>query len=197
VTSQEQSAGVIAGKSRSMKPTLLQRIFATVWPIRVWCALFCLAAPLDVFVYSEVTWEWFWRWKSLLLAVVMLAVSLPIGFYIGAFTAGFLLSPLYCLMGWWNGAPFAIGDTVQIIGGKHRGKVARVYAMWQGDSVRVRLGDTEESCFSDVFVPSQLLRVRDTENLSLVIASAEAGGEGSRASGSGGTAGDSGSRGNR
>jgi hypothetical protein len=68
------------------------------------------------------------------------------------------LRPLYrarCLK---NGAPFRVGDHVQILSGRYKGQVARVYSGWRDDSVRVELGGTEKEKFKDIFDPIQLLR---------------------------------------
>jgi hypothetical protein len=70
--------------------------------------------------------------------------------------------PILAIRGDMNGGPFKPGDTVQVLTGSHRGTITTVYSAWQGNSVRVRLGQKEEEeTFKDVMCPWQLLREDD------------------------------------
>ncbi|HEY4760490.1 MAG TPA: KOW motif-containing protein, partial [Thermoguttaceae bacterium] len=75
----------------------------------------------------------------------------------------FILSPIYYDRGLKNGAPFREGDMVRILVGPHRDRIVKVYAMWQGNTVRVELGDKEKREFKDIFSPAQLLREENAE----------------------------------
>ncbi|MBN2310927.1 MAG: KOW motif-containing protein [Candidatus Hydrogenedentes bacterium] len=68
------------------------------------------------------------------------------------------ISGIYARRGRVNGAPFHVGDTVQILAGPYRGRIARVYSSGPGDLVRVELGDERREKRTDIFPPERLLR---------------------------------------
>ncbi len=102
-------------------------------------------------------------WYNLLHFIFIILITLLIGIFFSILIGWFVLGPLYynrCLK---NGGPFHEGDIVQIIAGRYRDRILRVYSSWQGDSVRVMLGQNEKDKFQDIFSPTELIRVNDTE----------------------------------
>jgi hypothetical protein len=152
-----------------MKPTRAQYFFARSRPLQVFFVLLLVGTPLGftyvvagllAHVYAPLSEVW-----NLVRLVFYVTVALLLSFLM-AVVAGSLLAaiiwpflrPLYkawCLK---NGAPFRVGDHVQILVGPYRGRVVRVYGGWRDDCVRVELGDKAGEKFKDIFDPIQLLR---------------------------------------
>ncbi len=86
------------------------------------------------------------------------ALSFLSGWFASLIPAWFLFGPLLYSQGIENGGPFAPGDTVRILAGKHRGKVARVYEIGQHETVRVDLGDIERKQYSVYFAAYEFVR---------------------------------------
>jgi hypothetical protein len=103
-------------------------------------------------------------WRAVLLFLVAVGLSPVIGILVSILSCAVVLAPLYHALGRANGGPFKPGDVVQILVGPDKGKVSTVYSMWQGNSVRVRLGSEEERTFKDVFGPNELLREMDNQS---------------------------------
>lgn len=60
-----------------------------------------------------------------------------------------------------NGAPFAVGEVVEVLGGKDAGRVAEIYEVWPTrGQVRLRLGEERASAVTDVFSEHQVRRGR-------------------------------------
>ncbi len=154
---------------RSMKPTRAQYFYAKGRPLQVLFLLLLVGAPLCfayivagllAHVYPPLSDIW-----NLLLLVFFVFVALLLGFLLalvaGSFLTGIfwrLLRPLYKARAIQNGAPFRVGDHVQILVGHHKGRVARVYSGWKDGCVRVELGEREAEKFKDIFDALQLLR---------------------------------------
>ncbi|MFT3683544.1 MAG: KOW motif-containing protein [Phycisphaerales bacterium] len=117
-----------------------------------------LGAIASVFLYmgSDLHQGWTWLWLFLALPCAFFA-----GHYAGILVGWFTLGVAFLHRGQENGGPFVVGDTVQVLRGEHAGKVARVYAPFQHDSVRVDLGSEAAKTYADVFYPHQLLREPD------------------------------------
>jgi hypothetical protein len=152
-----------------MKPTRAQYFFARGRPLQVVGLLLVVGAPLSFAylvacvlaqVYQPVSEIW-----NLLRLVFYVSVAFFMSFLLSTVTASCLagifwplLRPLYkarCLK---NGAPFRVGDYVQILAGRHKGRVVRVYSEWRDDSVRVELGNKEAEKFKDIFDALQVVR---------------------------------------
>ena len=92
------------------------------------------------------------------LYLLLIVTSVPLGFMLGVAWGG-LVGALFIVRGRVNGGPFKPGDRVQIIGGSHDGILTHVYSGWQGNSLRVDLGEEAKTNFKDIFEPTQLLKV--------------------------------------
>ena len=61
-----------------------------------------------------------------------------------------------------NGAPWSEGDLVQILIGKHRGHVGRIYEIWPSrDQVRVEINEQTKSDVTDVYFFNEVCRERE------------------------------------
>jgi hypothetical protein len=152
-----------------MKPTRAQYFFAKSWPLQILFLLPFVGAPLFFAyvaagllaqVYQPLSDIW-----NLLQLVFFVMVALLLGVLLalvaGSCLAGIfwpLLRPFYEARAIKNGAPFRVGDRVQILVGRHKGRVVTVYSAWKDDSVRVELGENEKEKFDDIFGSLQLLR---------------------------------------
>ena len=150
---------VCAIHSGVRKPTLLQRFFASKWPLRLWLTTFTAAVVWGVFSSAEFSLLWFEDWKLIALGVLMLVLTIPLGVFLGIYFGAILLGLAFHVRGIANGGPFRVGDIVQIIAGKFRGRVVTVYDLWQGNTFRVRLSDAGAEKFEDIFSPTDVLLI--------------------------------------
>ena len=149
------------GGGQPVQPSRVHYFYADCWPSRLWFGAF---VPLSIVGWWNVCgleWSTLLDATTLLLAIVTLVLCVALGQFIGVLVGFFVLGPLYYGRMLKNGGPFQPGDTVQILRRSHRGRIARVYSAWQGDSVRVDLGDPDNEEFTDVFGPVELLRVEE------------------------------------
>ena len=102
-------------------------------------------------------------WKMAAWYLVLSVLAGVLGFLLGRVPGIFIIGPILYSRSKINGAPFAEGDRVQVIGGRYSGREFEVYSRWQGDSVRVRIGGKAAKTYGDVFGPTQLLRVAKAE----------------------------------
>ena len=71
------------------------------------------------------------------------------------------LSVLFRILTKINGGPFRKGDIVQVIHGKHAGKIGRVYEEWSTrNQVRVAINEEAWKKLEDVFSHIQLIRIK-------------------------------------
>jgi hypothetical protein len=146
-----------------VKKSAIQYIFARSWPRK---AYFSAAAAFGVWsavVACQPSMAMFGDWEYLLLFVVSVVVAPILAFFLSLLLIPLGMAQLYYWRGRLNGAPFKVGDRVRILVGQHRGRITRVYSMWQGDSVRVELGKEAEHTHADIFEPTQLVRETDAE----------------------------------
>lgn len=152
-------------KEQPLEPTASQKFFASQWPDIVWfggsailgsvTALWLAGSGTVLVPDSFAGVVWF---------TIVASLGFATGFCLAAFPGCFVYGPTIYDRSLKNGAPFRIGDKVRIIGGKNDGLVRTVYANWQGDSVRVELDDAAAQDLSDVYHPTQLLRVSGSQN---------------------------------
>ena len=141
----------------------MQIFFAQDWPLRIWLTVGSVAAFVASVRACDVSMTTFSAWQPALWVLVVAVVSPMLGYFAAILLGVFIFGPMYYSRGRINGAPFKERDVVQVLTGPHRGKITTVYAMWQGDSVRVRLGEMESKTFKDVFQTTQLLREPQAE----------------------------------
>ena len=96
-------------------------------------------------------------------AVLILALSIPLGLLSAAVFISAFLAPFYLRAERLNGGPFAVGDKVYVIAGRNAGEIREVYSNWQSLTVRIWLGEQEEKTFKDVFFTVNLIKIREVE----------------------------------
>jgi hypothetical protein len=141
------------------QPTFCQRLFAGKWLFRLWFGSWSLAIVLLSLRASGFDPGQLKNWRTASLSLVITLLAAALGWALAAFPGCLILAPILQARARANGAPFAIGDTVQILSGPHSGTIAPVYSTWQGNQVRVHLGPAAADNYSDVFAPTDLLRV--------------------------------------
>jgi hypothetical protein len=156
--------GVIGGKGgilpNAIKPSVVQRFFASKWPLRMWfvstagAAMVCSLAATDFSVRLLVDW------KMAALYLLIIVIAAPLGFMLGVCPGFMIIAPIFHVRMLINGGPFKVGDTVQIIGGSHDAMITKIYSGWQGAQVRVEMGEAEKDSYQDVLSPTQILLVQ-------------------------------------
>ncbi len=149
--------------SEPLNPTLAQRFYASQWPEYIWfggaTALTLSACLRSAGFNTESLTE---SWSSAVWFFVVALLAAPLGICLAAFPGGLIFGPTIHERGRINGAPFRVGDRVQIIGGKFSGRTTVVYSTWQCESVRLKLGEPASEDYSDIYMPTQLLRIDTT-----------------------------------
>ena len=141
----------------------MQYFYAKNWPMKIWFTVIPSLFLIFALYFCEPTTALFNDWRNLMHFIFIILITLLLGFFSSFLFGWFVLGPLYYNRGLKNGGPFQEGDVVKIITGPYRDKVVNVYSSWQGDSVRVMLGQSEKEKFQDIFSSTQLIRVNDTE----------------------------------
>jgi hypothetical protein len=144
-----------------MKPTRLQYVFAHSVTICTWGGALALAvfvgrsllrSPTQLLDKSFLFWF-----------VFEILISLALGWTL----SGFFISPFVCtFVGKLNGAPFHVGDLVQILVGQHQDHVARVYDVWaERRQLRIELSEQERNDVTDVFDYFQICKLQNAEQI--------------------------------
>ncbi len=125
--------------------------------------MFLLFGIIVALAVCKPTVDTFREWQYILLFLLAVIVSPILFFLLGVLITIPIIGPIYYVRERVNGGPFRVGDTVYIIAGKHKGKVARVYSQWQHGTVRIELSEEEKEKFKDVFASYSILRVSDSD----------------------------------
>ena len=131
----------------SFQVSLAQRFFASSWLPRVWLGAFSLGLPLIVMNSLNLKNMFAAGGHVWLLVVGITSLFALAGFLIGTVFFSALIGPLLELRTRLNGGPFAVGDTIVVLGGKYRGRRGMVDRIGQGMVVSVKFGEKEESGF--------------------------------------------------
>ena len=143
-----------------MKPSREQFFFANNWPFRIWVSLASAISLVLAVRVCEPSVAALHDWGYVLRLVVACALALIVGFIASLPTAWIFLGPLCYQQAQFNGAPFRVGDHVQILVGIHSGRVVRIYELWESRcEVRVELGESERNDVTDVFSETQICRI--------------------------------------
>ena len=141
-----------------MRPSLRQRFFASnaiLWPA---AAAGALGVAWHLVPAAQVSLV------SILTTTLLICVGGVLGLCLAVFPGMFVFGPLMHAVSRVNGSPFRVGDEVMIVCGKHAGRVARVYALWEERRhVRVDLGEQERKAVTDVYSETQVCRRRRVE----------------------------------
>lgn len=90
-------------------------------------------------------------WHFLFLFIFAILIAPVFGFFLSLPFTWVIVGPIYYARAKLNGAPFHVGDYVQVLSGSHRDKVTKIYSTWQGNTFRVELGSDEAKNYKDVF----------------------------------------------
>ena len=142
-----------------MQPTKAQRFYASAWPEFIGFNGIALIVVILCLRSTGFRPSLLLEWPTNIWFVVVTLISALLGIFLAAIPGMLLMGPLFYHRSVVNGAPFEVGDRVQIIGGKYDGTVTHIYSTWQGNAVRVDLGEQAKTSYRDVFGPTQLLRV--------------------------------------
>ncbi len=153
-----------------MKPTRLHYFYAYKWPVWICIVvvpLLCVAlvarelGPPPAFFPLE---------SDARSYLLLLACAWLLGWASCALLGPFVLGPIYFHRAQLNGAPFQMGDSVEILVGPNRGRVVRVLEPLDGRGMaKVDLGEPanakRKSIFwcGDIFELTQLLKVAGAE----------------------------------
>jgi hypothetical protein len=132
-----------------MAPTRLQRFFADDWPglIWIWTWTVCVVALFALGILPGFRFDL----KGTLYFALLMVAAILLAAITGGIFFGIFVVPFYRWQGARNGAPFRVGDEVMILSRRHRGRVTRVYEVWEGrHQVRVELGEDAKKAVTDV-----------------------------------------------
>lgn len=124
-------------------------------PAKLWTWAWALALPTLVYRWIAPT---AFGWTTMALTAISLAVAAALGLVVSLPTAWLILGPLYMEQAERNGAPFNVGDQVEILCGAHRGEITRVRKRGQ-IGVHLDLGVEADKAYTDIYAPSQIRRV--------------------------------------
>lgn len=143
-------------------PTRRQLFYARNGPFRILHPLVQAASISTCLGLSGLLVDGVWDRDALLRLLWVLFLAVVLAMCVTIVLATFFLTPFYRRQAAENGAPFAVGDTVQVLAGPHAGSVGKIYATWQGETLRVDLGEEPKARYRDIFAPAQLLRADET-----------------------------------
>lgn len=142
-----------------MTPTRLQLLWASDWLPTLWQWGWAFAAMGYAISRMEPNFAVLLSPWYLLLFCFASVTSWLGGWFAGLIPGWIFFSPTLYEKCRQNGGPFVAGDQVQVLAGKYRGSISRVYGNWQHETVRVDLGPAAKEAYADIFSGYQLLRV--------------------------------------
>lgn len=144
-----------------MRPSVWQQILAMGWLPACWQWGWSIAAVVFAIWKMELRLGGLAEFSTWLLYLFAVVAAFLTGWFASIIPALFVFGPILYTQGMVNGGPFAPGDKVYIIAGKHRGTISVVYKAWQNETVRVELGAAARESYTDIFAAYQLIRVTD------------------------------------
>lgn len=128
-----------------MNPNVLRICIAKAMGLCSWALI--VGVPLLVFigVLDEIrpALSVLPLWKSVLLVAWCVALSVPIGFGVAMFAGMYVFFPLHKAAEFYNGGPFEIGATVEVLVGRHRRTLGHVEGHTQSGGVELDLGEEQ------------------------------------------------------
>lgn len=147
-----------------VKPTRLHYFFAQGWP-----ATILLVVVLSIFVSLAVLAlgpapQLVGFGAEARSYLFLLGIALLIGLCVSALLGPFILGPIYDRRAALNGAPFHIGDRVEVLVGRNRGSVARVSEVWESrGSLRVEWDNSVARQGRTTFGFAQVIKVSEAD----------------------------------
>jgi hypothetical protein len=150
---------IIKVKGNAMKPSFMQLFFAQHWPAKFWLAVVAVVSVFLAGQACEPSLSSLRDWHFLILFAVVLVLAPIFACCTSVILIGIILGPIYRLRGRMNGAPFQVGDKVQILVGPNRGRVVPVDAVWkERGQVCLELGGPREKGVQFAFSYFQVYR---------------------------------------
>lgn len=149
------------------EPSKEQYFYASPWPWRIWCISVVALVVLPVSFVNRGLLVAGAETGDVLQFLWCVVLAAGIGFFLAFFPGILVIGPFFYGRELKNGGPFMIGDHVRILSGKNKDRIAKIYAEFQGDAVRVDLGKEEKEALDDIYSPVQLMRVAPNEAIRL------------------------------
>lgn len=143
-----------------------QGFVAAEWPSRIFVVVVGAAwlAYLSIHVPA---WRELASVSTSLAFLGLAAATFAVAAGVALIAGSLLLSPIYLFQASKNGAPFEPGDEVRVLSGRAKGRAAFVYSAWQGNSVRVDLGESAKKKFADIYGSFQLELIRRKDSVAI------------------------------
>jgi len=148
------------------KPSLVQKFFAGEGIDRLFLYLCITGGIIAVILASiacQISLQMLGNWQFLMWYLLSILFVAPLGFMLTLLSCAFWGPPLFAFIAFLNGAPFHVGDRVQIIAGKYAGTVTTIYGRGWGNGGGIvwllRLGKEADKAHEDAFSASQIMRV--------------------------------------
>jgi hypothetical protein len=135
-----------------------QYFFASGWPLVIWFGSFAFA--FVTVVARLFGWPTQFDSVGMLLSWIAGIVAAALsGLLVATVLSWVVVRPLYRYRARLNGAPFQVGDHVEVLAGRDRGSVAAIYELWpERRQVRVDLGEVSRASVQDVFAETSVRR---------------------------------------
>ncbi|QIF03527.1 KOW motif domain-containing protein [Roseimicrobium sp. ORNL1] len=147
-----------------MKPALHNRLLAYTWEFSISMGIASAIGFMLLIFHHEgaLIWDWFVIGMILLTAVP----TAGIGYFFGAIYIWMILGHVAARI---QGAPFSKGDEVMVLSGKHKGRVTRIYQVWEPrGQIRLELGEEAKKAVTDVVCIVTVTRTRCKESAQAV-----------------------------
>lgn len=145
--------------------SLLRSFFAHGWHRKIYFTAFAILGEIVVLDNCLPSKTALHDWTYVVLLCLCIIVA-PILFIFWSLPVAFIfLNPLFRLGSKLNGAPFHVGDEVRILIGPHKGRLVRIYEIWDSrHQVRVDLNEQARNGVKDVFSFVEVYRERDQDD---------------------------------
>ena len=138
------------------RPSIIQLFFAKTW---LWNCAFWVCPIIIGLIFLIPLYSSLEGYGDFVKAIFSGAI-------LGFFCSYFPLSILAKILMKINGAPFHDGDMVHILAGKHRGKIVRVYKIWEErKEVRVDIGEQAKKDVEDVYSYTEVCRESSAKHI--------------------------------
>lgn len=138
---------------------IVRQLIADGWPTRLLLSALLAAALWFLISAKSLQPHHLSEWRLVIGFVALSGAVLLMGLLAAIVLSALFLLPIYRHQAWLNGAPFKVGDFVRVLSGPAKGRTARIYSYWQGETFRIDLDAAAKEQFKDIFGAHQLERV--------------------------------------
>ena len=141
----------------------MRQLVANDWPAKlcffgaVSVAVWFLCSQVSPPLRELTNWRVALGFIALCIAVIMFALLFAL------VLSAIFVGPVYQWQARMNGGPFRVGDTVRVIAGPEKGRVAKIYQLSQAASFRIDLGEDARARLTDIYAGYQVERVDPAE----------------------------------